>query len=58
MPSGDDITIEAINEVLFKDLGFHGNNRSYYDVNNSFIDKVCITLNRSAIFCFLLFVLI
>ncbi|XP_065064907.1 F-box only protein 21-like [Rhopilema esculentum] len=40
LPGEDDITIEAINEVLFKELGFHGNNRSYYDVNNSFIDKV------------------
>ena len=37
---GDAMILEAIRQVLFEDLGFKGNNRSYYDVNNSFIDKV------------------
>ena len=36
----DAIILEAIRQVLFEDLGYKGNNRSYYDVNNSFIDKV------------------
>ena len=36
----DAMILEAIRQVLFEDLGYKGNNRSYYDVNNSFIDKV------------------
>ena len=34
--------LEAIQIVLFQEIGFCGNKQSYYDVNNSFIDKVCL----------------
>ena len=33
--------LEAIRFVIYEEIGFQGNSRSYYDINNSFIDKVC-----------------
>ncbi len=32
--------IELLNQFLFREKGFHGNTRDYYDPDNSFINKV------------------
>lgn len=34
--------LEAIRHVMYTKLGFHGNKDDYYDINNSFIDKVSV----------------
>lgn len=34
------IIIQNINEYLYDDLGFNGNNSDYYDTQNSFLNKV------------------
>jgi len=36
----DDVTIGALNEVLFEEEGFRGNAEDYYDPRNSFINDV------------------
>ena len=33
-------TIHTINEILFDEYGFHGNNTDYYDPRNSFLNEV------------------
>lgn len=44
----DCLTIfKALNDVLFKQLGYRGNSQGYYNVDNSFIDKVSLTSNTS-----------
>lgn len=32
--------LAAINEYLFKELGFHGNEQNYYDAENSYLNRV------------------
>jgi len=32
--------IQALNQVLYEDLGFHGNEKDYYDPRNSFLNEV------------------
>lgn len=39
-PDDPKLTIEAINQHLFVELGFHGNAENYYDPDNSFINRV------------------
>lgn len=38
--SSDDEVVKAINQVLFKEEGFVGNQIDYYDINNNFINTV------------------
>lgn len=33
-------TVEIVNNVIFEQLGFHGNSENYYDENNSFINQI------------------
>ena len=35
------VILEAINNVLYKQMKFEGNRDDYYNPNNSYIDKVC-----------------
>ena len=35
--------LEALNRMLYKDLGFVGNEDDYYNPHNSYIDKVGLT---------------
>ena len=39
-PSDATDTIEILNNTLFKGLGFHGNQESYYDPRNSYLNEV------------------
>ena len=34
--------VDHINHILYDVMKFRGNNRAYYDINNSFIHKVCV----------------
>ena len=38
--TADDVTIGALNEVLFEEEGFRGNTDDYYDPRNSFVNDV------------------
>lgn len=37
---GDEVLVDAINQVLFRELGFHGNAEEYGDPENSYLDLV------------------
>ena len=39
--------LDAIQVVMYQDMGFHGNRKAFYDVNNSYIDKVCFQSSES-----------
>lgn len=39
-PSESQQVLDALREVLFVQMGFHGNNEMYYNVENSFLNKV------------------
>jgi regulator of sirC expression with transglutaminase-like and TPR domain len=39
-PTGPGQIIQALNETLFDDLGFHGNREHYYDPRNSYLNEV------------------
>lgn len=50
--------VEAINQFLFVEQGFHGNRKAYYDAQNSFINQVLdrrrgIPISLSAIYLFI-----
>ena len=36
------VVLETMNQTLYTEMGFRGNNDNYYDENNSFINKVRI----------------
>ncbi|RMF67873.1 MAG: hypothetical protein D6743_04205 [Calditrichaeota bacterium] len=49
--------VEAINSLLFFDLGFRGNTRAYYDPQNSYVNRVLdrrlgIPISLSAVYLF------
>ena len=55
---GDRDKVEVINHFLFDEKGFHGNEKSYYEPENSYINKVLdrqtgIPISLSAIYLFL-----
>jgi regulator of sirC expression with transglutaminase-like and TPR domain len=39
-PSGPGQIIQALNETIFDELGFHGNREHYYDPRNSYLNEV------------------
>jgi len=55
---GEKDKVEVINHFLFDEKGFHGNEKSYYEPENSYINKVLdrqtgIPISLSAIYLFL-----
>jgi len=55
---GDRGKVEVINHFLFDEKGFHGNEKSYYEPENSYVNKVLdrqtgIPISLSAIYLFL-----
>lgn len=42
-PELERLVLETMNRVLYNEMGFRGNKDRYYDENNSFIEKVCLT---------------
>lgn len=43
--------LEAINQVLYTDLGFSGNSVNYYSPENSYINKVSVDRQSSQAVC-------
>lgn len=42
-PELERLVLETMNRILYNEMGFRGNKDRYYDENNSFIEKVCLT---------------
>lgn len=42
-PEHERIVLETMSRILYNEMGFQGNRDRYYDENNSFIEKVCLT---------------
>lgn len=42
-PEHERIVLETMSRILYNEMGFQGNKDRYYDENNSFIEKVCLT---------------
>jgi regulator of sirC expression with transglutaminase-like and TPR domain len=40
LPAGSDAALDALNRLLFEELGFRGNSEDYYDPRNSYLNDV------------------
>lgn len=52
-PELERLVLETMNRVLYNEMGFRGNKDRYYDENNSFIEKVCLTSQSIFFTCYL-----
>lgn len=52
-PELERLVLETMNRILYNEMGFRGNKDRYYDENNSFIEKVCLTSQSIFFTCYL-----